>query len=763
MQHNQVLEFRLQLDVLAALLADLEHANDEQMEVIETLLARLAAETDIPNTLLKECEEAYRVVTDLRARKTSFEEGYQTLCSAVDILQRQLYSYSANGKSTQPLRSALKDAVTSFRTNLLEIGQGDNPAPLAPFLGSINELASQLEEIEIDATRLRRLASRMREQDSAIGRHQLDALLDTVDRLIADAPESSLVPELETLVENLMAEPELCSGHLDIDTANPELAAFVSETREYLAAAEVALIALEKRPSDAESLNEVFRCFHNVKGISGFLNLEHFQQLAHSAESLMDMARSGQISFTRAVSCVCFDALDLLKDMVDRVEAALSGRQSYEIPGAYAKVLEQLKNPPEVLDAPEPQVESPEEPALPKPRVDDTVKVNTRRLDSLVDAVGELAIAASMVTQDISLSKQHISLAANVSRMGKIIRELQELAVSMRMVSLESTFHKMSRVARDLSIKSGIPLEFTFSGEETELDRAVVEEIQSPLVHMVRNAVDHGIEPPSERAARAKPEVGKVHLSACHEGGSVVIRISDDGRGLDAQRILTKAISSGLVEPAAELTDREIYSLIFKPGFSTAGKVTDISGRGVGMDVVKQAVDQLRGRIEITSQPGEGTTFSIRLPLTMAMIDGMVVTVGKKRFIIPTIAIQESLRPSRHQISTVLSKAEMVSIRGSLVPLFRLHRVFGIHDAQEDPCQGILLVITDGDGSCALLVDDILGQQHVVVKPVGHTFDGVSAVSGAAIMGDGLVALILDAAGLIATAQHEGQNRYTAD
>ena len=390
------------------------------------------------------------------------------------------------------------------------------------------------------------------------------------------------------------------------------------------------------------------------------------------------------------------------------------------------------------------------------------VKVGTGRLDALIDAVGELVIANAMVSREIAQQNGHLAhtkLHQNATHLGKITRELQELAMSMRMVSLRSTFQKMQRVARDISVKSGNPVEFSFSGEDTELDRNVVEEITNPLVHMVRNAVDHGIESREERALVGKPEKGRVHLEAYHAGGDVVIRISDDGKGLDRDAILTKARSLGLVDSGADLNVRDINNLIFHPGFSTAKKVTDISGRGVGMDVVKRNIEKLRGRIDIDSESGVGSTFTVRLPLTLAIIDGMLVSVAGERYIIPTTAIQESLRPEPGQLSKVLGKGEMLNVRGELVPLFRLHELFALEGAQQDPAQALTLIIGDSNKHCALLVDDLLGQQQVVIKSLGNIFDTVEGVSGGAIMGDGRVALILDSVGLVRAANGRGKDR----
>ncbi len=325
--------------------------------------------------------------------------------------------------------------------------------------------------------------------------------------------------------------------------------------------------------------------------------------------------------------------------------------------------------------------------------------------------------------------------------------------MSMRMVPVQGVFQKMARLARDLSRQAGKPVDFVTSGEETELDRTVVDKIADPLVHMVRNAIDHGIEPSEARLQAGKRPTGRVELRAFHQAGNIVIEMEDDGRGLDKDRILKKALEQGLVEAGQELTEEEVFKLIFHPGLSTAEKVTSISGRGVGMDVVKKNIESLRGRVEISSTPGQGTTFTIRLPLTLAVIDGQVVRIGENRYIVPINSIIRSLRPTRQQLSTVQGRGEMILERGALLPLVRLHRLFGVVPATEDPTAS-LIVIVEADGQkCCLLVDDLLGQQQVVIKSLGEALGQVPGVSGGAIMGDGRVTLILDVPGLVELAQ----------
>jgi two-component system chemotaxis sensor kinase CheA len=285
-------------------------------------------------------------------------------------------------------------------------------------------------------------------------------------------------------------------------------------------------------------------------------------------------------------------------------------------------------------------------------------------------------------------------------------------------------------------------------GEDTEIDRNVVDELYEPMVHMIRNSVDHGLETPEERIAAGKKAEGEIRLKAFHRGGKIVVEISDDGRGLNRSRILEKARCNGLISDDSKLADEEINSLIFHPGFSTAKEVSDISGRGVGMDVVKKAIEKLRGRVDIQTTPGKGSTFVISLPLTLAIIEGMLVRIGQERYVLPALSIIESFRPSREQYSTVEGKGEMILSRGRLIPLVRLSKIFEAHSQMEAPWEGLVVVVEyDGKYMC-LLLDELLGKEEVVIKSMGEIMKDVPGIAGGAIMGDGRVGLILDMAGI---------------
>jgi two-component system, chemotaxis family, sensor kinase CheA len=383
-------------------------------------------------------------------------------------------------------------------------------------------------------------------------------------------------------------------------------------------------------------------------------------------------------------------------------------------------------------------------------QVREIVKIDAERLDRLLDTIGELVIAESMVSQSGAL-RQAASpeLLRQLGQLDKITRELQETGTGLRMVPIRATFQKMARMVRDLARKVGKPVDFATSGEETELDKNVVDRIGDPLVHMVRNAVDHGLEANAElRRQAGKSPTGRIELRAFHKGGNIHVEISDDGRGLDRQAILAKAVERGLVAPDAKLTDSEVWNLVFEPGLSTAKVVTDVSGRGVGMDVVRRNIEQLRGQIEIQSTVGKGTTFSIRLPLTLAIIDGMVIRVGQQRYVIPTLSVIRSVRPAPEDLSTVLGRGEMLSLQGKLIPLFRLSQLFDVEGAEQDPTHAIVVIVEDEGRQIGLLTDDLLGQQQIVIKSLGESMQGIPGLSGGAVMPDGHVGLILDVSGL---------------
>ena len=566
------------------------------------------------------------------------------------------------------------------------------------------------------------------------------------------------------------------SDEFDADLLNE----FIVESMECSNMAESAILDWEKDPNNQELLNTIFRGFHTIKGTSSFINLDCVKDVAHKAESMLVRVRDGQESFTRGHADLSLKSLDMTKSILERMKTSGPGQQ-IELPLGYEELLDALKNfisgtrdshvndpSPEPAVKPEPREklarkdeetsadQFPAASSAPDQIVESTVRVKIDRLDKLLDTVGELVIAQTMVGQDeLIVSGKHRELSKKISHAGKIVRELQDLSMILRMVPLKGTFQKMARLARDLSQKNGKRVNFTVEGEDIEIDRNMVDMVADPLIHLIRNAVDHGIETPEERRRLGKSEDAWIYLTAGHVEGSIMLTVWDDGRGLNRQKIVDKAISRGLIDSAERMTDQEVWQMIFQPGFSTAEQVTEVSGRGVGLDVVCQAVDALRGRIEVKSSEGQGCAFIMRMPLTMAITDGMVVRVGSQRYILPIANIQKAVRPVETDIHTVNQRAEMLDFRGELLPVFRLHRLFDITDAQTELTLGLLVVIGEGQQRCALFVDDLLSQTQVVTKLLGKGIDKVQGVAGGAIMSDGTVGLILDTAGIVNIARSD--------
>ncbi len=560
--------------------------------------------------------------------------------------------------------------------------------------------------------------------------------------------------------------PDPGTSIINADDA-PLVAEFIGEARAHIESAEAGVLQVEEHPDDLEAINAIFRAFHTIKGVAGFLNLKQIGSLSHAAENVLDLARKGELKLVGKTVDVILASIDLMKTLITGLERAMKEGTPIAPNMQLSGLLEQLHACAAGEKVGETQVaeataavgqDAAASPAAATPAAgsggsssgETSVKVATDRLDSLINMVGELVIAESMVHQDIIAAVGNDQrLARNVSHLGKITRSLQGLSMSMRMVPIHGVFQKMARLVRDLGRKACKEIEFSITGGETELDRNVVEAIGDPLVHMVRNSVDHGIEPPDIRVKAGKPRAGRVELKAYHQGGSIVIQISDDGRGLNKQKLLKKAIENGIVKEGQELTEQEIFALIFHAGLSTADKITDISGRGVGMDVVRRNIEALRGRIDISSTEGQGSTFTIKLPLTLAVIDGLVIKVGKERYILPLTSIEQSLRPTEQQISTLQGRGEMCMMRGSLLPLFRLHRLFEVQPKHENPTDALVVIVQDNHRRCCLLVDEIIGQQQVVIKSLGEVIGRIKGVSGGAILGDGSISLILDVPGLI--------------
>jgi two-component system, chemotaxis family, sensor kinase CheA len=538
---------------------------------------------------------------------------------------------------------------------------------------------------------------------------------------------------------------------------------FIGEAREHLEMIEQELLILEQSPQNSEPIHAIFRSFHTIKGLAGIFNLTSTRDLAHEVETLLDLVRNGALPATPSLVDVVLACADRLGEIVDRLDADRSG-VSVVLPDN-AELLERLRNemmPPDEEPSATPTYETGEstEVSTAKRRSSDSsianVKVDTAKLDYLVDMVGELVIAQSLVQHDPSLLQLgEPRLGRNLSQLGRITTDLQKIAMSLRVVPIRQTFQRMQRAFRDLVKKSGKLAELELAGEDAELDRSIVEQLADPLMHMIRNSVDHGLEAPGEREKTGKPTAGKVRLAASHQSGNVLIEVSDDGRGLNRAKILKKAIERGLIPEDANLPVDKILELIFEPGFSTADQISDVSGRGVGMDVVKKQIQKLRGRIEIRSEPGQGTTFLLRFPLTLAIIDGLTVRVAGERYILPLHCVHEIFRPIADSIYRVNGSQEVVMVRDRVIPLMRLYQMLGRTPASTDPYEGSLIAAEREGRRYCLLVDELLGKQQVVIKSLGEYLGTMPGVSGAAIMGDGAVGLILDLEGMLSRESYD--------
>ena len=575
------------------------------------------------------------------------------------------------------------------------------------------------------------------------------------------------------------------------------LSDFVAESIENLSTIEVELMELEQDPNDLDTINAIFRPFHTVKGVSGFLNFNKINKLSHITENLLDLTRNGELTIDGEIVDLILDSVDQLKQMIQNVQSSLRTASPNEGNVDTEPLIKKIEY---VIR----QIESGEKPVLGemlvhKGTVSETdvesaleyqrkglekkigeilvetkkaktkeivsalrdqkrysgsstlqVKVDTVKLDNIVDMVGELAIAQSMLRQnELVKANSNRKLFQITSQLTLITSSLQNTAMSLRMVPIKNTFQKMLRLVRDLAKKAGKEVQLVMSGEDTAIDRNMVEEIYEPMVHMIRNSIDHGLETPEEREKNHKPKEGVIHLKAYHKGGDIVIEIEDDGRGLNREKILKKAIATGLVKEDEQLTSGEIDNLIFHPGFSTADKITDISGRGVGTDVVKSKIEKLRGRVDVQSVSHKGTTFFVRLPLTLAIVDGMIIRVSDERYIIPTLNIQESFRPLEADYFTLKGEGEMIQVRDNLIPLIRLDQLLRLNGGSnghkdKKPWERLVVVVENQERKMCLLVDELVSQEEIVIKNLGGWLKDVKGIAGSTIMGDGKVGLILD-------------------
>jgi two-component system chemotaxis sensor kinase CheA len=633
-----------------------------------------------------------------------------------------------------------------------------HPATIVRLAETLDELSEALGESQYtELARSARLA--LLTEPQLVSPEVLSIVSDAIDEIsrgVAEGPTRAAEP----------AAPD-ASSLAGRDAETVELFAdFIAEGEEGLGRVDEILLGAEKGDIQDEQVNELFRVFHTVKGVAAFLDASDVTRLAHATETLLDGARTHRIELTGPVLEAVFEASTVMRRLLQQVRESVESDCAIPSNAAMTEVLARITRaeqaplaapalqpePVVVADmAPHAEIEQAprdREPAARAPgaRLRETVKVDLERIDSVVEMIGELIIVESMVVSAPEIAGlSSLKLRDYLSQLTKISRDLQGVAMRMRMIPVRGVFQKMARLARDLSHKTGKVVELVQLGEGTEMDRSMVERIEDPLVHMIRNAMDHAIEPIEERRAAGKPDVGTIRLSAQHEGGSIAIEISDDGRGLRREAILAKARQRGLVgESADQLPDEEVFSLIFLPGFSTAERVSELSGRGVGMDVVKRSIEAMRGRIVTRSTPGVGTTFKLVLPLTLAIIDGMLVSCAGETYVIPSLAIVESLQVAAGMVRTLAHRGELLCVRGEILTLVRLRRLCGIPGPEPTPEESGVVIVESAGRKIALLVDEVVTQQQIVIKPLSSGMGDTDLLVGAAILSDGRVGLILN-------------------
>jgi two-component system chemotaxis sensor kinase CheA len=551
---------------------------------------------------------------------------------------------------------------------------------------------------------------------------------------------------------------------------------FIAEALEQVGAVEDGFLELEKSGFDQSIMDGVYRAMHSFKGNCGFMQLTDMMKIGHQMETVMESMKNRETEVDSVNISFLLKTLDTLRETVIGMREGQDG--SVLAAGAYLDLMKDVF-PNCLSDEPniKPSHVAPVKPVITQTASTEPVKkeevkenvqakkkksaivrqdirVELDKLDSIINLVGELVIAESMVTRNPAVENvDDENYYRATHQLRRICSELQDSSMALRMIPLTGLFKKMVRVVHDLGRKTDKKIKLEIIGGETEVDKTVIEQISDPLVHIVRNSCDHGLETKEERLLTDKDPVGRVTIEGRHEGGEVWIIVKDDGRGLNREKILSKALENGIIEEDHNLTDAQIWPLIFEPGFSTADKVSDVSGRGVGMDVVKRNVEKLNGRIDIKSEEGKGSSMILRIPLTLAIIDGMLVQVGAAKYMVPTLSITRSLRHDPEKITISPEGNEILRLDDEFIPIIRMGQLFNQEEAITDLKDGVLVVVDDSGSQIALFVDDILGQQQTVIKGLSSYVNSARGTSGCTILGDGSVALILDIRTLVNMAE----------
>jgi len=534
---------------------------------------------------------------------------------------------------------------------------------------------------------------------------------------------------------------------------------FILETEEIIEALDHDLVELESRKNDLDLLNKIFRGAHTMKGASSFLGFDKMTNVTHHAEEILNKLRKNELSVNSQIMDILLEFVDAtktvvvdikqgtdnadVKDLINRLKLANEGKLAGSEGG---------EKPSDTPQAPQKNVEQVKKAAM---SIEQTIRVDVSRLDSLMNLVGELVLSRNRIGQiSGDLEKKFEGeflieqLMETTSQIGLITTELQLAVMKTRMVPIGKVFNKFPRMVRDLCRDMGKDVDLVISGEETELDKSVVEEIGDPLIHMIRNSVDHGVEVPEIRRKRGKTDKGTVNLSAYHEGNHIVVEIKDDGAGMDAEFLKKKAVEKGVItaDEAKTMDPEAAYGLVFKPGFSTAKTITDVSGRGVGMDVVKTNIEKLNGIINIESELGHGTRFRMKLPLTLAIIQALLVDVSGEIFAIPLVSVIETVRIKETEIHSFEGR-EVLKLRDSVLSLIRLDEIYELQESLDDDIY--VVVVGLAEKRLGFVVNKLVGQEEIVIKSLGEYLSGNEGIAGATIMGDGRVRLIIDVAGVM--------------
>lgn len=647
-------------------------------------------------------------------------QGFEDVCRRVEEFALDLVL----GKG------AVAERTSGWRSALEELSAAATAAGLRQTAAGADELRTLLAE----ADGLEESELEVRVQAGLAGLQRALKLQQPPTKEVADPRPEVVAPEDEA--PSLADDPESLND-------------FVVETREHFEAIDRQLLAVEVSDDPAESIHDLFRRFHTIKGLAGFLDFHAVRDLAHAVENLLGAARDAGHGLDGDSADLLFAAVDQLRADSDAVEAAARTGEAARF-GDRSALIARLSSSRSATEPPESETKG--ESSGPgatmetsAPRVS-AMRVDPAKLEQLAELAGELIVAQSQVAHDPeSQARPDSPLATKLSRFARLSQEIQASAMRLRMVPIEQLFDRTARLVRDLGRRCGKPVRLEALGGETEVDRAAVELLADPMVHLIRNSLDHGIETPEERAALGKPPEALLTLRASPRAGHILIELEDDGRGLDRTAIRGKAEQAGVVSPTQELAPSEIDDLIFHPGFTTTSAVTELSGRGVGLDVVRRHVQSLRGWIDVSSEDGRGVRFRLYVPLTLALIEGLIVSVAGERYVAPLSGVREIIRPTADMLMTLEGRSETASVRDELYSILRPAQFFGLRAEAKDLTEMFLVLIEFGGKRFGLAVDSFVGRQDVIIKALPSAGgERTPGVSGGTILGDGRVALILD-------------------